>query len=77
MRSPELLARWADVAAFGFTMRTHEGNRSGENLQADSDEEARSTFARMTQLFAALSESCARSWQRRRRPGFPRSGTAG
>ena len=28
-RSDELLARWAELEAFGVVMRTHEGNRPG------------------------------------------------
>src|SRR5699024_12046582 len=41
VRSPELLARWAEMSAFGVVMRTHEGNRPGENLQVYSDSETR------------------------------------
>ncbi|KRF16539.1 hypothetical protein ASG90_09625 [Nocardioides sp. Soil797] len=53
VRPDDLLQRWAEVAAFGVVMRTHEGNRPDENRQVfDADE--RDAFARMTRLFAAL-----------------------
>lgn len=54
VRSPELLARWAELAAFGVMMRTHEGNRPAENTQVVDTEETRAQFARMSQIFAAL-----------------------
>src|SRR5699024_10494249 len=56
VRSPELLARWAEMSAFGVMMRTHEGNRPGENLQVYSDSETRADFARATRIFAALAD---------------------
>lgn len=56
VRTPELLARWAELAAFSPMMRTHEGNRPGENLQVYSDSRTRSDFARATQIFSALSD---------------------
>lgn len=54
VRSPELLARWAELAAFGVMMRTHEGNRPAENTQVADTEETRAQFSRMSQIFAAL-----------------------
>ena len=56
VRSPELLARWAELAAFGVMMRTHEGNRPAENTQVVDTEETRAQFARMSQVFAALAD---------------------
>lgn len=56
VRSPELLARWAELAAFGVVMRTHEGNRPAENTQVGDTEQTRTEFARMTRLFAALAD---------------------
>src|SRR5699024_1194629 len=56
VRSPELLARWAEMSAFGVMMRTHEGNRPGENLQVYSDSETRAEFARTSRIFAALAD---------------------
>jgi alpha-glucosidase len=37
VRTPELLMRWAEMAAFTPVMRTHEGNRPRENVQIDDD----------------------------------------
>lgn len=56
VRSPELLARWAEMAAFGVVMRTHEGNRPAQNLQVYSDAETRADFARASRIFAALAD---------------------
>ena len=53
-RTPELLMRWAEMAAFTAVMRTHEGNRPGENLQIDSSPALLAHFARMTRVFRAL-----------------------
>lgn len=53
VRSPELLQRWAEYAAFGVLMRTHEGNRPDANRQV-YDESERDAFARMTAVFSAL-----------------------
>ena len=54
VRSAELLKRWAEMAAFTSVMRTHEGNRPGENLQIDQDADVLAHFARMTRIHAAL-----------------------
>lgn len=56
VRSEELLARWAEVSAFGVMMRTHEGNRPAENVQVSDTAKTRATFARATQIFSALSD---------------------
>ncbi len=53
-RTPELLMRWAEMAAFTAVMRTHEGNRPGENLQIDSSPALLAHFARMTRVFRTL-----------------------
>jgi len=53
-RTPEVLMRWAEMAAFTALMRTHEGNRPEENLQIDSSPALLSHFARMTRLFRAI-----------------------
>ena len=53
-RTPELLMRWAEMAAFTAVMRTHEGNRPGENLQIDSSPALLAHFARMTGVFRTL-----------------------
>ncbi len=54
VRTPELLMRWAEMAAFTPVMRTHEGNRPGANLQIDGDPAVLSHFARMTRLHVHL-----------------------
>ncbi|TWH19583.1 alpha-glucosidase [Prauserella rugosa] len=55
VRSPELLARWAELSAFGVLMRTHEGNRPADNTQV-YDEVARNRFAEATRIYAALAD---------------------
>ena len=50
-RSKELLLRWCDFSAFTPMMRTHEGNRPGDNWQFDGDAETIAHFARMTTVF--------------------------
>lgn len=54
VRTPELLQRWAEMAAFTAVMRTHEGNRPDQNLQIDQDLEVLSHFARMTRVYRHL-----------------------
>ena len=53
-RSKELLLRWCDFNAFTPMMRTHEGNRPGDNWQFDSDADTLAHFARMTTAFTSL-----------------------
>jgi len=53
-RSKELLLRWCDFSAFTPMMRTHEGNRPGDNWQFDSDAETITHFARMITVFTTL-----------------------
>ena len=54
VRTPELLMRWAEMAAFTPVMRTHEANRPGENLQVDGDPAVLAHFARATRLWLHL-----------------------
>lgn len=54
VRTPELVMRWAEMAAFTPVMRTHEGNRPRDNLQIDGDETVLSHFAAMTRIYAHL-----------------------
>lgn len=54
VRTPELLMRWAELAAFTPVMRTHEGNRPELNLQIDGDADVLAHFAAMTRVHAAL-----------------------
>lgn len=54
VRTPELLRRWTEMAAFTPVMRTHEGNRPRQNLQIDAEPTVLAEFARFTQVHAAL-----------------------
>ncbi|WP_347267697.1 alpha-glucosidase [Paracoccus sp. (in: a-proteobacteria)] len=54
VRTPELIMRWSEMAAFTPVMRSHEGNRPTENLQLDQDPQVLAHFARMTQVYCAL-----------------------
>jgi len=54
VRTPELLQRWAEMAAFTAVMRTHEGNRPAENVQIDQDPVVLAHFARMTRVYRLL-----------------------
>ncbi|QXQ04988.1 alpha-glucosidase [Sphingosinicellaceae bacterium] len=54
VRTPELVMRWAEMAAFTSMMRSHEGNRPRLNVQIDSDPEVLAHFARMTRIFVHL-----------------------
>lgn len=54
VRTPELLMRWSEMAAFTPVMRTHEGNRPRDNLQIDEDPAVLAHFARMTRVWVHL-----------------------
>ncbi|MFD1745622.1 alpha-glucosidase [Rhizobium helianthi] len=54
VRTPELIMRWAEMAAFTAVMRSHEGNRPRDNVQIDQDAEVLSHFARMTSIYVHL-----------------------
>ncbi|MDE2199176.1 MAG: alpha-glucosidase [Rhodospirillales bacterium] len=74
VRSAELLMRWAEMAAFTPVMRTHEGNRPGDNLQIDQDGAVLAHFARMTRIWCHLTpylrrlsaEAAAEGWPAQR-----------
>lgn len=53
-RTKELFDRWVEMAAFTPVMRTHEGNRPGENFQFDQDGATLAHFARMTRVYTHL-----------------------
>ena len=55
-REAEQLKRWTEMAAFTAAFRTHEGNQPGENAQVYSDDEAMAHFARLSKVYAALSD---------------------
>lgn len=54
VRTPELIMRWAEMAAFTPVMRTHEGNRPRDNLQIDGDAAVLDHFGKMTKVHAHL-----------------------
>ena len=54
IRTPELIMRWSEMAAFTPVMRSHEGNRPDQNLQIDQDGEVLAHFAHMTRLHRHL-----------------------
>lgn len=55
-RPDDLLQRWAEYAAFGVVMRTHEGNRPAANAQVYDTPASEDAFGRMTRVFAALGD---------------------
>jgi len=54
LRTPELLMRWTEMAAFTPVMRTHEGNRPRDNLQIDQSPDVLAHFARFTRIWCHL-----------------------
>lgn len=53
-RERELLARWAEFAAFTPVFRTHEGNQPEANTQIYSDASTYAAFDRSARIFASL-----------------------
>ena len=53
-RQPELLQRWAELAAFTTAFRTHEGATPGVNAQFYSNAASFAAFDRSARLFASL-----------------------
>ncbi len=53
-RDKEIFMRWAEMAVFTMTMRTHESIRPYDNWQFDSDDETLEFFAKMSQRFSYL-----------------------
>ena len=54
IRSKELFMRWTEMGAFTPMMRSHEGNRPGENFQVYDDDEAIAHLAKMTKVYVTL-----------------------
>ena len=71
VRTPELLARWAEYQAFGVVMRTHEGNRPADNPQVFSTLATARTFAHATRIFGALTPYRDRVVHEATRTGVP------
>lgn len=53
-RTKELFMRWAEMGSFTPFLRTHEGNRPGDNHQFDSDDETLEHLAVMTGIYVKL-----------------------
>ncbi|MHA1190988.1 MAG: alpha-glucosidase [Promethearchaeota archaeon] len=53
-RDKEIFMRWAEMAVFTMTMRTHECIRPLDNWQFDSDDETLEFFAKMSKRFSYL-----------------------
>ncbi len=53
-RKKELFLRWTEQATFSIMMRTHEGNRPGDNWQFDSDTETLKHFSRFVRIHKYL-----------------------
>ncbi|WP_161628757.1 alpha-glucosidase [Budvicia aquatica] len=70
-RTKELLLRWCDFCAFTPMMRTHEGNRPGDNWQFDSDAETIAHFARMTSVFTTLKPYIKQAVEQNSQTGLP------
>lgn len=70
-RSPELLARWAELSAWGVMLRTHEGNRPAEFEQVYSTPEAAAVFAAQSRVFAALADYRVEVAEEAARTGIP------
>lgn len=70
-RSKELLLRWCDFSAFTPMMRTHEGNRPGDNWQFDSDAQTIAHFARMTTVFTTLKPYIKQAVAQNAKSGLP------
>jgi sulfoquinovosidase len=70
-RSKELLLRWCDFNAFTPMMRTHEGNRPGDNWQFDSDVDTIAHFARMTSVFTSLKPYLKQAVAQNAKTGLP------
>lgn len=70
-RSAELLARWAELSAWGIVLRTHEGNRPAESVQVYSTSEQAAGFAAQSRVFAELAEYRASVAHEAARTGMP------
>lgn len=70
-RTKELFLRWAEMAAFTPVMRTHEGNRPGENFQYYDDADATRAFGRLTRIYKMLSPYIRDAVAENSRNGIP------
>ncbi len=70
-RSKELYLRWLEMAAFTLLMRTHEGNRPGDNHQFDSDDETLRATAEMSAIHSRLSPYLTQAAMEYQNRGLP------
>ncbi|MEI6876525.1 MAG: TIM-barrel domain-containing protein, partial [Spirochaetota bacterium] len=70
-RDRELFMRWAELSVFSSMMRSHEGNRPGDNWQFDSDEATLYHLASMSRLFVELKPYRKDMLARNSREGLP------
>ena len=71
VRTPDLMMRWSELAAFCPVMRSHEGNRPEDNLQIDGEPAVLAHFVRMTQVHSALAPYVATLCDEAVRSGLP------
>jgi alpha-glucosidase len=70
-RSDELLARWAELEAFGSVLRTEDGDAPGSMPQVWDSPSRTAAFAHATQLFAATSAYRRQVMETAARTGLP------
>ncbi len=70
-RDKEIFMRWAEMAVFTMTMRTHESIRPKENWQFDSDDETLEFFAKMSHRFTHLKPYLQHLSKEYRNMGYP------
>lgn len=71
VRTPELLMRWAELNAFTAVLRTHEGNQPQRHHQVYDSEMCLQHFARMSQLYVALSPVRRTLMEQAKETGIP------
>lgn len=70
-RTDELLARWAELEAFGSVLRTEDGDAPSQMPQVWDSPTRRKAFAHATQLFAATATYRQRVMEAAARTGLP------
>jgi hypothetical protein len=70
-RTDELLARWAELEAFGSVLRTEDGDAPGSMPQVWDSPSRTAAFAHATQLFAATSAYRRQVMETAARTGLP------
>lgn len=71
VRTPELLERWMELAAFTAVFRTHETSNRVNNLQVDSTPALLVAFARWARVYQALAPYRTRLMRQAHRAGLP------